>query len=249
MATSKQVWEGTQLVGTLIESPEAELIIDKSGVAGATLNFMSDFDGVEGLIRQRSRHPDFGWLLLKEARVRREEANACKVRITYEGVSDDGIVRLGGSGGSNPRYSLKGSTSTSPIETNPNFETVAGTAEDEKDGVEWDDKGNFEKFTTYLSDGSKNRKAGTTQWLQPGLIYEETVTLHNKTGVKALVKELGRISDPPKSAVLPTDLGNRNWLMADATAKQVGDGVELTRRWKLSGPNGWDEDWYSTFES
>lgn len=246
----EQIWHGAQLVGELIESPEAEVVLDRSGVASAVLNFSSDFDNVQGLVREVTYHPDFPWLILKDAKIKREEANLCRVRITYEGVSDDGIVKIGGNrAGSNPRYSLKGATSTAPIETHPNFKKIAGTSNDPNDGAEFDDDENFDKFKTYLDDGTKNKNAGVTQWFQPTVIYEESSALSSEQGVGDLLTELGKISEPPESPVLPKVSENKNWLMVDASAKPVGNGIDLTRRWKLSGPHGWNEDWYAEFES
>ena len=165
------------------------------------------------------------------ASANREEANFCNVRIAYQGVPPATNQKT---------YKTTGSTSSEPIETHPKFEDF-GTA---ANGATFDEDGKFIGFT----DKSKS-KFGVKSYLSGNLLYEETWVTGSFADANDLA-DLGNKSDPPDSTVIPSGLGDRNWVLISGSATPLGitegdNGGKIVRQWRLSAKRGWDTDIYS----
>lgn len=241
------IYIGEYAAGQLIETQDCTITFNEYGIASAVLHFESLWDDAPALVSAVGVHPDFNWLFRKTADIKRAGGNTAEIVITFEGVSPEQDEDA------EPVYSLENAVTNAPIETHPDFETFAGT---------WTNDGsnpNGARFITDVLDmnkgkflgfvptpGEANPKAGVTDFLVPSLIYSETRT-YSGLALSALaidMNKIGKIDTPPPSNVLPTVASPRNWLLFACNASQVGGGIKVDKKWRLSGPRGWDEDIY-----
>lgn len=224
------VWIGENIVGHLIEDVPATIGIDEDGVASGSIPYTTAWESAVGLALGMNHHPNYPWLKRKKANITREPGGAAKVVIDFEGLPSN----------PDPKYSMDGSTSKEPIETHPDFvEKIGGKPGAEKNSAVFDGDGKFKGFKQ-VHNGSANPKAGVKSYLVPQVTYTQEKYLLATT---SLLGSLGKIDTPPSSNVRPS-VGSRTWLMIGASASQVGNGIKLKRKWKLSGPRAWDEDIY-----
>jgi hypothetical protein len=263
--SSSIIYVGKSLA-TLIESAEASITYDEDGIASAELNYTVLWASAPALVESMVAHPDFPFLIRKAAKITRMDANMAKVSVSFEGVdpekNDDD---------DSARYSVKGSTSNEPIESHPNFSTFAGKWDDQATWVNGatfikkgqKDEGKFLGFKPPSSDGSGgsggggsggsgagtgNSKAGTKSYLGGGMIFRQTKTYGRTTSgdsVAAQLAKLGKVDEPPRVSSFVEVPEGRDWLLITCSVDQAGEGIKVTREWRLSGRNGWDQDIYT----
>lgn len=242
-----EIWINGSLLGSLVEGADCDIEIDEHGVSSAQLNYSCRFDKAVELAQAVAVHPVYDWLIRKKVKITREEALMARVNISFAGIEDTGDE------GSEPVYALEGAANSEPIETHSKFEEVAGKWDDAttwKNGAKFvadpssDDKGRFIGFVP--TPGVPNKKAGNRSYLAGGVIYTETKTYSSESldRITINLSKLCKIDDPPVSGFLPTLEGDANWLLFTVSAESVGKGMKLTRKWRASGENGWDTDWY-----
>ncbi len=96
----------------------------------------------------------------------------------------------------------------------------------------------------FYPDQARN-KAGRRTYDIPTLTYTETETAFKNVTtatIAADMNRLGEIDTPPPSDVLPSVSPNRTWKLYSCEVAEVGEGIRITRKWRLSGPNGHDPD-------
>lgn len=247
-----------QSLTSAIEDVSATVTIDENGIAEAQETYTIAWSSAVSFANRKYRHPDYSWLVRKKAVVRRIEGGLATVTIDYEGVSPDATGGSDGEPGRIITYSLEVNTSAEPIETHPDFRTFAGQAKEgggvnETTGATWDAKKRFTGFaieedgatsTKYYANANLN-KAGVTSYLVPGVTYTQSITNYDGRQSSARLNLVGKISNPPSSDILPKVAAGRDWLLIGANSRQVGDGINVEYKWRLSGPNGWDQELYS----
>lgn len=239
-------------LANLIESPENDIEFDGVGIVSATLYFTCRWDVSVALVRGLNVHPDFSFLRRKKASVSRMEGKLAKVKVTYEGIDPSSGDE------DNPEsktYALEGSTVREPIETHPKFKVMAGTSNDTRnenfDAI-WAKEGEaqaevFKKFgTNETALNQEHIKAGVKNFLSPSVVYTETRTYSRlaEEDIAVQLNNIGKIDVPPDSDVLPIVNPERNWLLLSANVVEIGTGIKVTRKWKMSGRRGWDNDIY-----
>ena len=177
--------KGNQLY-SLLETEDSSLTIDENNRGKATLSYQGRWPDAAVLALQISRHPDFPELVRKEVSIERESPSLAKVTINFEGVvtedpDEPGIVT---------KYSLRGSTSTEPIESHPKFPgsngfggvpLVGAPGVNSDTGAAFDEHGKFLGFMVektareFYPDANRN-KAGVRNYLSPGFVYSEDAT-------------------------------------------------------------------------
>ena len=229
------------MAGYALEDVPATIELGEGGVTKGTMAFTSTFSNAVGLALALKVHPDYSWLTRKTAAITRVEGGWATLVVNFEGVppntEEDEDEKDDGDG--RKLYSVKSSTSSEPIETHPDFWGMADSYE-----AKFDDNDKFLAFPSYLSDGSESDFGGVKSFLVPSLTYEESYT-KSKAVLGTLLGDLGMISSPPASGVLPV-VNGCDWLMSGGDVSQVGDGIKVTRTWKLSGRKGWDGWIYGT---
>jgi len=232
----------------LIDDVPATVEFNEFGIASATMGFICPFHSSASLVNAVKTHPDFDWLKRRSAVATREEANLGRVIVTFEGIppeeeaGTEGEVTEG-----RLFYSLRGALSTEPIETHPRFSQFAGTKGNELNGAKFDTTtGKFLGFNSQTTDAHK-KKFGVRSYIAPTVIYEQNWI---RSGVSAQAVQisanrLGAIDPPPSSNVLPQVNASRSWILSGCDVFQIGEGVQQNKQWRLSGPAGWDPDWYS----
>jgi hypothetical protein len=258
MPSSDIIWFGNMQAASLMEDVPATIEFDVTGVARATLTYQCKWQYVERLIKRLRYHPDFYWLKLKHASATREEALHARITATFEGIDPEqqdtsGTTGGGGGGitGEITTYTLETAVDSEPIETHPDFITFAGKWNDENtwiNGADFDKTdGRFKGFRPMLDNGTANPKGRVTSYLSPGVIYTRTrlVPGVNVQTLGIRLNAVGNRDTPPSSGILPAIASGRNWLYLGATVEQIGDGIRVVERWRLSGRNGWDEDIYT----
>ena len=234
------IYHGESLVGKLVEDYPAEIVIDRFGVASASLRYTSMYENAVNLVLTQTEHPQFSFLKRKKAVIRREEAGWATITIDFEGVAATS-VSLGGSGfGSTRNFSINSTVTTEPIETHPHFHSLVGTPEDPKNGAQFNSEGKFTGFS-YTHEGERNKFAGLRSYLSPNIIFEETLVKGN-INFGNILQNVGTIAQPPSEA--PDLGGKRDWLFVGATVRNVGGGLELKRKFRSSGHNGWTQGIY-----
>lgn len=215
----------------LLEQVDEVIEFNEFGIGRATQVFEANYDSAQAEVDKRKRHPRFPWLKRKTGNIKREPANSAKIQISYEGVPPETNEKF---------YSLKASLTTAPIGTHPNFNSFAIEA----NGAIFNQAGEFTGWEIEI-DGEKNIFYGVESWLVPGFIYEENWVRGRSTGESNEFEDTGRIDNPPNSDA-KIRIAGRNWLFFGGDVKIIGDGSRMTRRWKLSGPNGWIDDMYGS---
>jgi hypothetical protein len=242
----------------LIEDVPATVEIDEIGIARATLNYTTLWESAPQLVLDLAVHPDFPWLLRKNSRITRDGGKTANVEVNFEGVSATFEEQE-----ANKIYGIEGSTSTSPIETHRSFPIFAGRlgAENFDTGAQFYDKGEsrgmFRGFRAvipkHLPEGIPgppeevpNPKAGMKSFLDGGLILTETASYSRLTEetITQDMTNLGKIDVPPDNDVMPTVESPRNWLLITCSIIEIGEGVKVVKKWRLSGRLGWDADIY-----
>ena len=187
-----------------------------------------------------SPHPRFSNLLLSKRNGQRSEPGWWTVSYTFEGFINEEPEE--------PTYELVGSLSQEPIQTHPDFATIAGTPASPLNGAIFIDPDTlrksesvnaiFKEFTNV--NGATNPKAGVDSYLEPSVEWRET---RFSTSRPTTLTGLGNIQTPNGS---PPDLSPRNWLYWSESYIRRGGVYQITSTWKLSGRNGWDPDIYDT---
>lgn len=260
MANGEELWKGGELLGSLLEDVPYEIIIDKYGVGSTTMHYQCFFHKAVSLISAMRRHPSYRWLVLKQATISREEASLARVKLDYEGV-EEGEFNFDDDEEVQAEYSLEGQEATEPIEAHPKFvDVLAGDYADDstwKNGAmfmqDGPDAGRFLGFMAKeIVDGpdAPSNKAGVRSYIDGGFIYSETKVYSSAKAdlVRIDMNRLFKIDNPPKSKILPRVAAKRNWLLVGCAVTQVGDGMRVTKRWRLSGAKGWDKDIYDYAE-
>lgn len=149
--------------------------------------------------------------------------------------------------------SYKPVAATVPIETHYLFEELAGTPLAPQDGALFDGQGSFLRFLPYLNDGTKNPRAGVTNW------YNATLKVSDKRGmmIEQLTEDdvfsVGKIEQPDIRNLVELDFPlpgfegeqKRNYILDSLRITDLGQGFGMVEReWAQSGPFGWDEDIY-----
>lgn len=263
MANSNYTLQGNQLQ-QLEEQVDSSISIDENLVAVATVTFKVKWNRALALSLQQSRHPEFPSLIRDKVDIKREAPDWALVTINYKGVvstgtGDDRIVK---------RYSLQAATASEPIETHEDFEVfggkpIKGKGKTNAKGAVFDDKGKFTGFAMqdleatppldYYGEDPNHNLAGTRSYLSPGAVYVETTTYNEEaanggsTNAVLDLKRLGKIDTPPDSKLLPSISGSaRSWLLIAVTATETGNGLQVVRKWKISGRRGWNKKVYDT---
>jgi hypothetical protein len=238
------IWIGPGL--SVTEAQENTITLDRYGVVSAVMSWTTNFDTAVQYALARNTHPIYGWLYRSSAQVTREEANLGRVRVEYKGIPPEYAQQ------SQKTYSVEGCLSTEPIETHPDFVTFAGNSNaSSKNGAVFDDDGVFLNFSGKDQNNDvSRRKTGVRSYLCPSLILTEVIVKPYKTisgyspATPSSMTGLGCIVDPPANPVMPTVHSTRTWMLSGVTVEDLGNGTQETRRWRLSGPRGWDPDIY-----
>lgn len=227
MSNTRINWKGS----IPFEDVPYELEFDEFGVASSTIHVQYEFDDpakAANRIAGIRVHPTFDWLLRTKAKIKREEANLAKATITFDGIPPNTDER---------KYKLKGSLSTESIVTHPDFNSWI-----EEGIVELDE--NQKPVWVDLDVDEGDDLSGVESWLVPNLIYEETWVRGSQGGARDFSK-LGRKMSPPDSDAKPGNIGSdRNFLFLGGDIELIGRGSKMTRRWRLSGPRGWNKRIY-----
>ena len=258
---------GDQLV-TLLESPDASITLDDMGVGAATMSFNIQYVHAVSAIEDIKRHPDYDWLIRTSADVKRGLGGVATVVCKFEGVDPAGDFDVDNEDKRRVVYGLQGATGSMPIETHPEFHTFAGNPTDPESWVNGasfvsdpneDDYGRFLGFTAKLVKDDKNnivasQKAGITSYLEAGYLFTETRVYSTKpTGgqIATLMNTLGEIDEPDsvEEIVNLNPRANYNWLLVTCDVETIGDGLRITRKWRLSGRRGWDPQIYATVDT
>lgn len=183
-------------------------------------------------------HPRFSNMLLSKRDGQRGDPGYWNVTYTFEGFLDEQPEE--------PTYELVGSLSQEPIQTHPDFDTIAGTPAAPLNGAIFIDPETlrqseainaiFKEFANV--NGAANTKAGIDSYLEPSVEWRETK--FSRTRPSTIVT-LGDIQTPDGS---PPNLSPRDWLVWSVSYIRRGGLYQITTTWKLSGRNGWDPDIY-----
>lgn len=132
-------------------------------------------------------------------------------------------------------FTLEGTTSEDPIESNPRYTTLLEVYNGKEDA-----SGRAKWPKTFGEEGARNPMHGVENYLTPGLTWTRRYT---STILSAsIVRTLGTIEQPPGNP--PEISGNRNWLKIRARARWRGNVWEIEETWLLSGPDGWVPEMY-----
>lgn len=190
------------------------------------------------VLQDFASHPTFTSMALTRKTGQRGKPGWWSVNYVFEGF----LLQI-----PDPTYELTTSLSQEPIQTHPDFVSLAGTPAaplnssvfvdpdtghvSEKDNAIWKE---------FAFKGTENTKAGVSSYLVPGCEWRETKFQTTRpTGIR----EVGTIDNPAGPA---PSLSGRDWLAWGETYVRRGHIYQVNRTWKLSGRNGWDSDIYST---
>jgi len=238
-----------EYIGNTFVSPEetigSKIVLDEFGVSQATEAFLAAGGVGVAFAQSLTVHPNYSWLKRKSASIVPIEGGWEKVTVEYEGIPPETDIA---------QYRLEVSTSTEPIDTHPDFETlIGGSYVKPLNGAVFDENGIFQNFKAVLVAGDievsdlgqesvvtskkKNRFGGIQSYLVPSMIWNETLIRGGGAFIGGPdLDDTGKISNPDGN---PPTIGGRNWLMLGGTQQEVGFGYRLNRRYRMSGRDGW----------
>jgi len=236
---------------SLLEIQDANLTIDRAGGVKSTVVYNIRWELAKDAVMALRNHPYFPELTKDTVSMEREDACIARVSVVFKGTFRDTGVS----------YTVRGSTSGDPIETHPKFTTDFGGEPPEgggtnSKGAKFDEDGKFLGFVAPKEvDGNKyapyedlNRvKSGVRSFLNAGFVYTETKIYNSarRAGIDLDANTLGEIDDSvPNSDALPEFPEGRDWLLIQFDVDEWGEGLRVTKSWRLSGPRGWDVDIY-----
>ena len=148
-------------------------------------------------------------------------------------------------------------TGAEPVETHPDFTEIFGKVPMGKKGTNeqgatFDEVGKFVGFAfadednPYYGEDPASNMAGVRSYLAPSVVYTETATYSADTRSQAdlSLATVGKITDPPPSDLLPNTSEGQNWLQTGLSADQQGEGLQVRRSFRASGPLGWNPTLY-----
>ena len=155
----------------------------------------------------------------------RNQAGIITYDCAYFGIS-------GGRKRSEKEIAYSGGTSSDPIETHPNFDTLGASSD-----YSYDAEGNFLGFTG-------GDLAGVQYYLTPSSTitisyWQDTAPITNSRVKIISGQELDSIT---KGFPLPS--GVTNWLLIDRPYRQVGNFFQVSETFIASGPKGWSTEIY-----
>lgn len=165
-------------------------------------------------------HPYDGRLTAYKRRVQRLKTDKVRITLSFIGIIADPtpwvIEHPGGNG-------------QDPIETHPDFDTLAGTAASPKNGATFDEEtGEFIGFVDVT-----NSLCGVRAYIVPNIIVSATYYTHTVPNLTQVAKITGF---PPIAA--PANV--KNWLMIGQPYRQIGNLYQVTNQYLGSGPGGWN---------
>lgn len=232
---SQVIWRGNPFT-TLVEQAPLDIELDRWGVSSSTINFGTRFGSYQEVVAKVARikrHPAFGWLVRTSAKIARSEADYADISITFQGVPPDTDEKT---------YKCTSATNSEPIETHPDFAMWA-----EQFHALFDDKGKLVGWESPEEGAEKDDDfRGIESYLAPNFVYEEVWVRGRSASELRDFTRLGKIEDPPNSRARPTVKDGASFIFLGGDLELIGDGSKLTRRWKVSGPGGWNKHIYGT---
>ena len=239
----------------LLDTTGSTINFDKIGIGSATLRYTVRWDQAVALVAAVEVHPDFNWLVRETASITRDVAGMANVTVKFKGIEGSSEGKKDG-GDHTVTNSLEGSSSSEPIETHYRFLSFAGKPDKSvpwKNGASFvekgSDKGRFLGFAvTPDKDDPElpNTKSGVTTYLEGGFVFNED-RLYSRAedgDINVKMNKIGEIDEPPNVEKFVDVRDGWNWILLTCNITEVGAGVKVTRKWRLSGRRGWDEDIY-----
>jgi len=228
---------------SLQETVGSQVTIGEDGIASATVEYFCTHGSAVAAAANMKRHPDYGYLVRKNIRVTFEEGGLARISATFEGVPPQGMGGVG-PGYTPPKYSVKSSVSSEPIQQHKDFDKFRVP---EQTGAEFEVAGALReafKGFTKLDTPIQKLFYGTKSYLAPSIVFQETV-IYERAGslsasAKANLSKLGKIDTPPQVENYVAVPEGCNWLLIGADSEPIGLGFKVTRQWKLSTPGGWN---------
>jgi hypothetical protein len=230
--------------------------VDKTGLVTATLILKPKTPqyikvGEEGP-QYGDEHPYDDRLTIEEISMEHWNKEGT-VTVQYAGMDTSQLDETADAEQTIPVYNLTYGTTEEPIETHEDFATVAGTpllptsgavfmkpdgTQSTADNVASDaDKTDLYAFSRWET-GTEHE--GITHYLSPGgATYTESFTTNENP--HALLNFIGMVDSPD----FAPEIDNHEWLYVGMDYEQRGAVYSVTRTWKLSGPGGWSDVWYS----
>lgn len=204
--------------------PKDKYLVDE----GEGVSFAQGFSG--------GTHSPYDYCFFDSAEVTTIEGGYESVTINYKGFW-------------NSKYStitIQSSTNTDPIDSHPRFCEFGGDKDDPKNGAIFRDDETFDKFELYIGN-SLNDFAGVKSYLSPNYVVSEKIEYAFSTFED--LKSIGKVQSPGGSssgAQKARNLarGQRDFLVTSISWQAFGQGCIVTKNYRLSGKNGWDDDIY-----
>lgn len=171
-------------------------------------------------------HPYDYRLTAYKRRLTRLATGKCRITLSYIGITSDPtpmfIEHPGGSG-------------QEPIETHPDFATLAGTPASPLNGAIFDEDGRFLGFAD-----PENKLAGVTSYIVPSVIVTLSYYTH-------YVPNLGRVAKVSNLSIpdLIRPPNVRDFLLIGVPYRKIGNLFQVSLQLLGSGPNGWNRKIYS----
>jgi hypothetical protein len=212
------IWVGDQSFKTkLIEDISWEVVFDRWGVASATEAYWVDWNAASNLVKAKTVHSVYDYLIRDTATIRREEANLARVTINYKGIPPTTNERF---------WRITSNVESQSILTHPEIEVLLA---DPLNKPIIDDENAFQGWA------SDSPLAGYDNWQVPTFTLEEVWTRGSAVAGNEDLENTGLIDVPPSADGLRPSVGDRNWLMMGGSEEAVGEGTKLVRKWKISG--------------
>ena len=231
--------DGKKISNQLIRDPEGDSIgQDENGIYRATAVFRCDWKRVFSLMPKRyvSKHPDFNNLLCERVQVEKERGNVARITAEYSGGdATSGNFGVGTNNPNAPIVEVSSTASQEPIETHPEFETLAGTPENPLWPGVFDDEGRFAGFPRTDADGNECPYFGVTSYLAPRIVVRQiSLSKSQPTNVR-----VGFRDDSP--------YGQGDFLKTAHNFRRDGDIYVIEEEWLGPADGGqWDTTIYDS---
>lgn len=211
--------------------PDRSVNEKNDGTLEGTIVFKCDIDDIGSLPSFGDLHPDDDRLEAYNVATSYGALNVVTRTNSYFGLSSTS----GGTDANGRTVSFSGGHNNEPIETHPDFEEFAGTAENPnlENGALWDKiTGEFIGFDTF------SKQAGVKYYLTPATMISVSYWTDSVPILKKRMQIVDKITGVRKQD------GVKNYLRTDTLYRQTGSSYQVTEQYLASGVDGWDGEIY-----
>lgn len=216
-------------LGGAVKQVDSSYVMKNDGTIEASLTFVADVSSTNDFPDIDEDHPDDFRLQCYNKNITYGDGELVTCTCAYFGIEGNKTE---------PIVSYDGGTNNDPIETHPNFDTLAGTEAAPLNGAAFDEAGLFVGFTG----AGAGDLLGAQYYLTPANNVSVTYWTTTKPNLN---KRMSIVSSPEigrKTFYKPPNV--KNYLLVDMPYRTQGNLYQVTEQYMGSASGGWNRTIY-----